>query len=144
MRTKFWKPVWGALFAALVVAGCAVQSPQSLHGSDMVGTEWSAFAIEGVNEVLGPKPSLRWVSADEVAGTGGCNGFSGRVQGRQETLRFSALAATLRMCADFMPGSQEDKFFKALELTRGARLEKDQLTLVDLRGKVLARFVQIR
>jgi heat shock protein HslJ len=41
-----------------------------------------------------------------------------------------------------MPGSQEDLFFKALELTRKARLEGDQLVLLDDAGKVLARFLK--
>jgi hypothetical protein len=41
-----------------------------------------------------------------------------------------------------MPGSQEDLFFKALELTRKARLERDQLALMDESGKVVARFLK--
>jgi heat shock protein HslJ len=43
-----------------------------------------------------------------------------------------------------MPGSQEDRFFKALELTRKARLERDQLVLMDDNGKQLARFLKVR
>jgi heat shock protein HslJ len=41
-----------------------------------------------------------------------------------------------------MPGSQEDLFFKALELTRKARVENDQLILMDDAGKQLARFLR--
>jgi len=41
-----------------------------------------------------------------------------------------------------MPGSQEDRFFKALELTRKARVERDQLVLTDEAGKQLARFLK--
>jgi hypothetical protein len=41
-----------------------------------------------------------------------------------------------------MPGSQEDFFFKALELTRKARLDRDQLILMDESGKVIARFLK--
>jgi heat shock protein HslJ len=41
-----------------------------------------------------------------------------------------------------MPGSQEDMFFKALELTRKARMERDQLVLTDENGKQLARLLK--
>ena len=42
-----------------------------------------------------------------------------------------------------MPGSQEDLFFKALEMTRKARLDRDQLVLMDEAGKEMARFLKV-
>jgi heat shock protein HslJ len=108
----------------------------------LAGTEWSAFSIDGKAEVANPKPKLRWVSADKVSGTGGCNGFVGpAASGASGTLTLGPLASTGRACLS-MPGSQEDLFFKALELTRKARIERDQLVLTDDNGKQLARFVR--
>lgn len=107
----------------------------------LAGTEWVAFAIDGVPEVTLPKPRLRWASADQVTGTGGCNAFRGGAVVGSGTLRLGPLASTGRACLS-MPGSQEDFFFKALELTRKARLERDQLVLTDEAGKELARFLK--
>lgn len=108
----------------------------------LAGTEWIAFAIDGKSEVLNPKPKLRWLSADKVAGTGGCNGFSGpsSVAG-PGSLLLGPLASTGRACLS-MPGSQEDMFFKALESTRKAKIERDQLVLMDESGKQLARLLK--
>lgn len=63
--------------------------------------------------------------------------------GPNNSLHLGPLASTGRACLS-MPGSQEDKFFKALELTRKARLERDQLVLMDDSGKQLARFLKVR
>lgn len=142
------------LLAALLSA-CAVpppgKTPSTPPGATLgtpaaaslalAGTEWAAFAIGGVAEVKNPKPKLRWVSADKIAGTGGCNGFTGSSVLGSNSLRLGPLASTGRACLS-MPGSQEDLFFKALELTRQARLERDQLVLMDESGKQLARFLK--
>jgi heat shock protein HslJ len=107
----------------------------------LAGTEWAAFAIDGKVEVVSPKPKLRWLSADKVAGTGGCNGFTGPAVVGAGTLLLGPLASTGRACLS-MPGSQEDLFFKALELTRKAKIERDQLVLMDESGKQLARLLK--
>ena len=107
----------------------------------LAGSEWAALAIDGKAQVVSPKPKLRWLSADKVAGTGGCNGFTGPSVATPDSLRLGPLASTGRACLS-MPGSQEDMFFKALELTRKAKLERDQLVLMDETGKQLARLVR--
>lgn len=136
------------LLLAALLSACAVPTPVVPPTAvaptpvSLAGTEWIAFAIDGVAEVANPKPKLRWVSADKLAGTGGCNGFTAPVV-VQSGLRLGALASTGRACLS-MPGSQEDLFFKALELTRKARVERDQLVLTDEAGKQLARFLKTR
>lgn len=107
----------------------------------LVGSEWIAFAIHGAREVTGSKPRLRWVATDQITGTGGCNGFRGRSSANLASLQLGPLSSTGRACLS-LPGSQEDLFFKALELTRKARLESDQLILMDDAGKQLARFLR--
>jgi heat shock protein HslJ len=136
--------------AALLVAcaapgggsGAATSStPQNVMTMSLQGGDWVAFAISGAPEVLGNKPKLRWVAVDQIVGTGGCNGFKGRSSTNLASLQLGPLASTGRACLS-MPGSQEDLFFKALELTRKARLERDQLILLDDSGKQLARLLR--
>lgn len=150
------------LAVAAALGGCAVAPPPGNTASSpsptapsappaapaapaaltLAGTEWVAFAVDGKAEVVNPKPKLRWISADKVTGTGGCNGFTGpSVSSGPGSLVLGPLASTGRACLS-MPGSQEDLFFKALELTRKARIERDQLVLTDENGKQLARLLK--
>lgn len=147
--------VFRLLALAMAAVLCACASPgggpagsatsaapsQTSTTTALQGGEWIAFAIQGATEVLGNKPRLRWVAADQVVGTGGCNGFKGRSSTQLGSLQIGPLASTGRACLS-MPGSQEDLYFKALELTRKARLERDQLILMDDAGKQLARFLR--
>lgn len=138
-----------SLLLATLLSACAAPTqvaaprPVAPTAASLAGTEWVAFAIDGMAEVSNPKPKLRWVSADRLAGTGGCNGFTGTVVVAPNSLLLGPLASTGRACLS-MPGSQEDLFFKALELTRNARVERDQLILLDQAGKQLARFLKTR
>lgn len=162
MATQQLKLALSSLLAAALLSACAVapssntvsSAPSGTSAAStapptppapvtmvLAGTEWAAFAIDGKAEVVNPKPKLRWVSADKVAGTGGCNGFTGPSVAAPDSLRLGPLASTGRACLS-MPGSQEDMFFKALELTRKARMERDQLVLMDESGKQLARFLR--
>lgn len=147
-----------ALSVAALLSACAVAPPGTSPTSSpgpvaapsapiaptaltLAGTEWAAFAIDGKAEVANPKPKLRWLSGDKIAGTGGCNGFTGPSVATPDSLRLGPLASTGRACLS-TPGSQEDLFFKALELTRKARIERDQLVLMDESGKQLARLLR--
>lgn len=140
-----------SLLLVTALSACAVpgsgpasrpsEQQQPATSAALVGGEWVAFAVQGVPEVGLPKPKLRWIAADQVTGTGGCNGFKGRSSGSLSSLQLGPLASTGRACLS-MPGSQEDLFFKALELTRKARIERDQLILLDDAGKQLARFLR--
>lgn len=127
-------PQAGVRAAALAPLGVGVTSTL------LAGTTWTAFALDGVAEVLSPKPKLRWDLSQRVTGTGGCNAFTGASVFGSDSLRLGPLAATGKACVT-LPGGQEDLFFKALELTRTARLEDEQLVLLDGNGKPLMRLL---
>lgn len=135
------------LLAVLAMSACAelpvpvvIEMPAAPWAA-VAGTEWVAFAVDGVDEVLAPKPKMRWTSAESLSGTGGCNGFSGQVKQVNEYLRIGPLRPSGKPCLT-MPGAQEDLFFKAIELTRKGRLEHGQLVFTDETGKMLARFIK--
>lgn len=110
----------------------------------LANTAWVAFAIDGVAEVLAPKPTLRWwLDSEQISGTGGCNLFTARSRRDQDALRISSLTPDGKPCLA-LPGSQEDLFFKALEQARRFRIEQEQsqLVLADESGHVLARFLR--
>lgn len=135
-----------SLFLAVALGGCAAWEPVPaavpVTSTELVSGEWVAFAVDGVDEVVFPKPKLRWTGAEQVSGTGGCNAFAGRAVVGPQGLRIGPLKAMGKPCLT-LPGGQEDRFFQALEQTRKARLERDQLVLVDAAGKTLARLLKV-
>ena len=104
--------------------------------------EWVANQIAGVSTVLAPVPRLRWASAEQITGSGGCNAFAGRAVVSQGALQVGNLAATGRLCVALPQGGQEDRFFAVLESARTVRLVDGQLVLEDAAGQILARFAK--
>ena len=127
---------WVLCAASVLLAGCAVPTAQSLSEDT-----WVTVAIDGVAAVVSPPPTLRWTDAGRVSGSGGCNQFSGKYTLEFDRMAFSALAATRMLCVP-APQGQEDKFFKALELTRRVQLADGVLLLLDEQGKPLVRMVK--
>lgn len=112
-----------------------------LNAEMLVGDEWSAVLIDGIPVVSAPQPRLRWLDENRVSGSGGCNQFVGRSQLAFDRIALGPLAAT-RMACVAAPQGQEDKFFKALELTRRIRLSEGALILSDEGGTTLLRLVR--
>lgn len=131
-----------ALGSALGLTACTapVQAPvvSTVSEHNLQAKEWTAIAIEGVGQVTNPKPTIRWTSAQQIVGSGGCNQFRGRAVLGADSLRIGPVAGIGRACIT-TPSGQEDLFFKAIENTRNARLEDGQLLLLGESGKVLAR-----
>ncbi len=129
---------------SLGLSACVVPPPSAdrlpVSGAELVDADWVATQIAGVPTVVEPAPRLRWSSAEQIAGSGGCNVFAGRAVVQQGALQIGRLAATGRMCLALPQGGQEDRFFKALESARTVRLVNGQLVLEDAAGQVLARF----
>jgi heat shock protein HslJ len=148
MKLKHSVARWWVMAGVILLGACA-QPPVNLSitvpvtPTVMAGTEWIAFSIDGVDEVLAPKPQLRWVQPERVTGTGGCNAFRGLAVSEDGSLRLGPLAPTGAACLS-LPSSQEDLFFKALEQTRNAYLVQDQLVLMDQSGKVVARLLKTK
>lgn len=140
-----WTPLWPPKQTVAVEQSKPQSPPASQAGAtqvdevSMAGSAWMTLYVQDVGPVVDPKPYLQWMQSSRIVGSGGCNRFRGEahLQGKEQ-LRFSALAATRMACMP-EPGGQEDKFFKALELTRQARLEGEDLILLDQSGKVLAQ-----
>jgi putative lipoprotein len=73
-----------------------------------------------------------------VVGSGGCNGITGGYELEGERLKFGRMAATMMAC----PVGMEDEraFLGALGRAERARIEQQQLELLDTAGDVVARF----
>lgn len=106
------------------------------------GTYWKLIALSG-------KPARTFKDQREphlvldgndtrASGSGGCNNVVGGFEQEGERLRFTQMAGTMMMCPEGM--EQEAAFLKALEQAARFRLAGDALTLVDAKGKAIAKF----
>ena len=78
------------------------------------------------------------VSASQVAGHGGCNSFNGAAVLSAGQLSMGPLASTRKMCPPAVM-DQENRFLRALETVRSARVEHDLLHLQDANGQTILR-----
>jgi len=121
--------------------------PDSVPGATVTaqqlqGSEWTVSYIDGVGASQGNWPRLRWTEGDRVSGSGGCNAFAGSATMGTGSMRFEKLAAIGKLCVT-EPGGQEDRFFRALELTRKAQFSGSRLLLLDESGNTLLRLERI-
>lgn len=102
-------------------------------------TPWQLLAAKG--EEIKVKEGAQkpyFLLADEqnlVRGFGGCNNFTGTYALKGDTLEFSKIAATMKMCADTM--DQELLFFSILSGTAAYKLIGEELQLFDDEKKLI-------
>ena len=137
---------WLGCLACAVLVGCAIvptpaSAPASLQANQLVGIDWIVTTIEGVAQLQHPRPRLRWNNMDRFSGSGGCNAFHGQALITGQTVRVVALVPVGKPCMA-EPGSQEDRFFKALENAYAIRIESGQLHLLSEDGRVVLRLAR--
>ena len=110
--------------------------PQSLAGSS-----WRATGINngkgGVVSVLADTTvTVSFAKDGKAAGSAGCNNFTSTYQEGGGALKFTAVAATRRMCVTPGVMEQEQSFLKALESVATMRMEGDGLELRTRDGEL--------
>jgi copper homeostasis protein (lipoprotein) len=112
------------------------------------GIDWQLHRLEDGQEPALPAAGARPVQlrldpdSDRVSGSGGCNRLMGGFELKGPKLRFLPLASTRMACPDPQMAF-ERRFFNAVELVRGWRIEGGTLLLLDADGRVLLRFVAV-
>lgn len=136
---------WMMSAAVLALAsGCGTSAmttttttPPAPAGASLTETTWKLAELAGQP---GGQQSLKFDAAQgRVAGSGGCNNFSGAYQWSGKSLKLGPLASTRRACAEESASRQESAFLQALEATRTWRVEGKTLILSSDTGQ-LARF----
>ncbi len=127
------------LAAATSLAGCATAQSAAPEES-LIGTRWLAEDIGGQGVIDAAQSTLEFRSVADVAGSGGCNGFFGRLELDGQQLRLGPLGSTMRACPEALM-DQEQRYLAALEQTRSYRLDRDTdlLYLLAEDGTALVR-----
>lgn len=115
-----------------VLVTLAAQS-RSLAGS------WGVTGINNgrnavVSVVTGTTVTMAFTADGKVSGSAGCNQYTASFEADGLKARFSAPAATRKMCPGAGVMEQEQSFLKALEAVTTMRVEGDRLEFRDDRG----------
>lgn len=112
-----------------------------LHG--VTGKTWLAQDIGGRGVIDNVQSKISIANEGEVIGSAGCNTLRGaaRIEGR--SLAFGMFATTRKMCPPALM-DQEARFLRALDRTRGFRMDGPHLTFVDAGGAEVIRFTELR
>jgi heat shock protein HslJ len=137
-----------ALVAGLAVtallAASHLAAPPALASSkapaDVAGGAWTLVAVEGEPVPTDAGIHLDFLEDGRVAGSGGCNRFSGSYVPGGDHLAFSPLAAT-RMACPVPLMERERAFFAAMERVASvSRHTPETLILADADGTVVLEF----
>lgn len=77
-----------------------------------------------------------------ASGFGGCNGYASQVDFTAQALTFKSTATTRMLCEPEAMDT-EQRYLKALNHTRSARLHQGVMELLDAQGKVLWCFKSV-
>lgn len=128
-----------SVFAVSLSACSLVEDETDVQAERLYGHPWIAEEVGGQPVAAGVESSLFVEPDGKVSGNGGCNGYFGSVIIDGEAMSFGNLGATRKACPE--PAmSQEERLLRALDATRGYRLQDGSLLLLDGAGAALARF----
>ncbi len=130
--------VIGAGLAALLVAVSATAATGS-SGSPLTGKLWVVSTLAGKALVPGTDVTAEFTAKGQVAGSGGCNRFSGTYKVTGSSIRITPGASTQMACATRIM-AQERAYFAALAKTRAFTVSGVTLTLKGQGGRVLATY----
>jgi heat shock protein HslJ len=126
--------------AGLLLAACASPAAEPPM-TELAGTTWRIEMVRGMM-TTGDRPAeISFAENGQIAGSTGCNRFTGAALDGM-ALRASPALATTRMACPPPLAEQESAVLAALQGGGRFVAESDALVLVDERGTVQMRLVQ--
>ena len=127
------------------LAGLAAAAPMRASAqSDLTGSTWLAEDIMGAGVVDRVQSTLQPMPDGRIAGSGGCNRFTGKgviANGKVDI----GLLATTRMACPPAVMDQEDKYLKALAASKRYEIGPEGLMrFFDEAGIVTVRFSRMK
>jgi putative lipoprotein len=135
----------GSLAACGVVGGDAARTMPGPPAppARLAGTAWVAEDIDGKGVVDRAQSTIEFIDDKRVAGSLGCNRYTGSYGADATGMRFAQVASTRRSCPEALM-QQEARFGAALGATRGFRIDRGgAMTLLDADGRARARLMPL-
>jgi putative lipoprotein len=110
------------------------------YGPALEETYWKLLSVGSVAATASKKEPFFRLNAFNMtlAGTGGCNNFTGGYAADAQTVTFSNVAATKMVCP--AGTNQDEALLAALQGARQWKVTGDRLNLMDGKGAVVATF----
>ncbi len=101
--------------ATVVCSACSalVVPPKNTSEGLLTNTSWQLQQLGGQGAIAGNQPTLSFVEAGRVTGSGSCNQFNGAVTVNGKSITFGVLASTKMACSNAL-NAQESTYFNAL------------------------------
>ena len=132
-----------AVLALALIALAACQEDAPTPAADPLaligtGTEWTITEIAGAQVPEGIRVTMLSPEPGMIAGSSGCNRYSGRIETRDGALHVGALAGTRMMCAPEQM-QVEQAFHSTIGTVTALQLADQALDFTDAAGKVVLR-----
>ena len=127
-----------------VVAARFDPQPEGLAGTAWIVTGYNNGRQAVVSVLTGTELTMEFSADGRVAGSAGCNRYTGSFKQDGKTLSFGPAAATRRMCVE--PEGvmeQEQQFLKALETVATVRHEADRAELRTADGALAVTLARL-
>ena len=124
---------------AVLLGACSLAVDERDEMAEQIyGKTWIASHIEGAPVVPGITSDLLIAADGKVSGNAGCNDYFGSAIVDDDAMAFGNLGTTKKACPGATMG-QEDRMLRALDSTRGYRLDREDLLLLDAGGNTVLR-----
>lgn len=118
-----------ALALAVLLGGVATAQAAGPVPRDLTVREWVVQSIDGRSVVDHSRTTLTFNPEGQLAGSAGCNRYTGGFELQGGALQVKGMAATRMACSPVLM-DQEARFLKALAMAQSWRLQRDGSLLI--------------
>ena len=121
----------------LLLAACAHKRPAPVVIPDprsLGGAAWLLEDLTGRGVIDNSHVTLQFLANGKVAGSGGCNRYTGSVALKGAKITFTPFAATMMACAPALM-DQETRYFAALTQADTVAYDKTGALLIRVKGE---------
>ena len=130
---------------SLLLLGCGTDSTTAATADDLTGTSWvlESFAsvdAETAPAVEGGESTLTFLDGGELAGSTGCNRFTGTWEQDGASISLDTGATTLAACIDPAVAAQEQALLALVPQVETVEQTDESLTLIDGEGTAVLAY----
>ena len=118
----------------------ALSGTSRTEAPSLVGPTWRLVSLEGRDVVAGTRVTASFESDDRMAGSSGCNRYTGRAAAAEGRLEVGLMAATRMFCGADGVMAQEAAYLDVLGKATSYRLSGNELLLGPRPGVVTLLF----
>lgn len=120
----------------LLLAACSHKDPPPavISPRSLLGAPWLLEDLTGRGVIDNSHVTLQFLADDKVAGSGGCNRYSGSAALKGSIITFTPMASTMMACAPALM-DQETRFFAALTQADTVSIDKTGALLIGVKGE---------